>query len=1101
MSRTRENATTNATALTTDTFIPSIEFNGRASPPAIRPTRSRRYYRIVYRGVVSLLTEPAERSERSGVYVSYGEIVSTGADEIKVVMPSSGAGGGITTAIAIRVDEVRTGGYAIDADRQSFRGHPPPPPPQQQQNGSHHNTGRDTPRRSNVTDVGVGNTIGSSDGFGASPSVCGSTFSALTASDYVSLGHHSPARSSKSKSGNNDDDDAADEDDRSDGTSAATENKHGYLFLSRPSVSMPIAVGLSGPPPICQPGPFLYKVVSSTPLPVISGPCADAPRTGQAVVMPGTLHQISHRMHYNEADADADTSTADEVMYLRLAHRRGWLADRRSGEGTSRIGMAEVVSADQSGTVVDGHSVSGGSVSSYLSTSLGSVTAAPRRRRRPPLRKRKGHRAAAQDPSLLSKPRINGIDPSSPQNQNGTFDYGYDCEGLGSSFEQDSKKLYPGTPVRRVAPAVAAAASPVSVLSDEEKSRLQHNLSASSSFLDRSDRYTVAHALSESTDYSAINNSPLEPSFFLMKATAPNGLKILDAPQFQVNNLIHGQGHRSVGATKQNKGGRPDGGFHTMAGSFANDPSILRTDSTDSASKTRIIPRGKLFEASKRLEVSGLTYTPGAGLIKLADNSGWAMAPNKEELDAQYRTFRGGRAGIEEGEATQAFKEVGNAIIDLRSTNSNMQRPRVWLRIIHRGGVLVSCPPPPDLADADLRSNATGSSPHSSTAGSSLNVSNVDTSSDVATSSIASSFLDAMFRTPRKPPSGVQPNDSGIASERSRRRLSRRTAQTGKVATHFDAIIPCGLCIEVEPWERDPTSQNQPSFARLRGGQGWIPRHMNGQVFTRTVDPPSIRNGSIWFRVKSKRGIKVRHGPSRRASSIKNEGEEYFRFECGEFLRASEVHTMRSDDDDVATNADGQGVNSPYHGFECFAKLYRNSHVRAVDTEGIDYRPLNSLAAPGEWVQVYGNGRVYLEECADQPKIERHRQCWRYNAVNDVGIHVRKGPSYLSEMTGMVLRAGENALINERVTPHGETGAWLRLKDGSGWVHEKGETGESVMIAQSLRSRSGGRPAKIRLGEDRQANEAAYNTIIARLFHEHDEGSEVGLHRQQRQYR
>ena len=748
-SRTRKNVT-NATALTTDTCIPSIEFNGRASP-AIRPTRSRRYYRIAYRGVVSLLSEPDERSERSGVYVSYGEIVGTGAEEIKVVVPSSGAGGGITTAIAIRVDEVRTGGYAIDADRQSSCGQPPPPPPpqQQQQNGSRHNTGRDTPRRSNVTDVGGGNTVGSSDGIGASPSVCGSTFSALTASDYVSLGHHSPGRSSKSKSGNNDDGDAVDEDDGSDGTSVTMENQHGYLFLSRPSVSMPIAVGLSGPPPLCQPGPFLYKVVSSTPLPVISGPCADAPRTGQAVVMPGTVHQISLRMHYNEAGADADT--ADEVMYLRLAHRRGWLADRRSGEGTSRIVVAEVVSTDQSGTVVDGHSVSGGSVSSYLSTSLGSVTAAPRRRRRPPLRKRKGLRAAAQDPSLLSKPRINGTDPSSPQNQNRTFDYGFDCEGLGSSFEQDSKQLYPGTPVRRVAPAIVAAASPVSVLSDEEKSKLQHNLSASSSFLDRSDRYTVAHALSESTDYSAINNSPLEPSFFLMKATAPNGLKILDAPQFQVNNLIHGQGHKSAGATRNNKGGRLDGGFHTMAGSFANDPSILRTASTDSASKTRIIPRGKMFEASKRLEVSGLTYTPGAGLIKLADNSGWAMVPNKEELDAQYRNFRGGRAGIEEGEATQAFKEVGNAIIDLHSTNSNMERPLVWLRIIHRGGVLISCPPPPDLADADLRSSATGSSPHSSTAGSSLNVSNVETSSDVATSSIASSFLDAMFRTPRKP--------------------------------------------------------------------------------------------------------------------------------------------------------------------------------------------------------------------------------------------------------------------------------------------------------------------------------------------------------------
>ena len=144
-------------------------------------------------------------------------------------------------------------------------------------------------------------------------------------------------------------------------------------------------------------------------------------------------------------------------------------------------------------------------------------------------------------------------------------------------------------------------------------------------------------------------------------------------------------------------------------------------------------------------------------------------------------------------------------------------------------------------------------------------------------------------------------------------------------------------------------------------------------------------------------------------------------------------------------------------------------------------------------MQVYGSGRVYVEECSDPPRIERHRQCWRYDAVNDGGIHVRKGPSYLSEMTDKVIRAGESILINERVIPHGETGAWLRLKDGSGWVHEKGEGGESVLIAYSLRNRTAGRSTRLRSsrrieagarGDDRKANEAAYNSIIARLFHE-----------------
>ena len=208
---------------------------------------------------------------------------------------------------------------------------------------------------------------------------------------------------------------------------------------------------------------------------------------------------------------------------------------------------------------------------------------------------------------------------------------------------------------------------------------------------------------------------------------------------------------------------------------------------------------------------------------------------------------------------------------------------------------------------------------------------------------------------------------------------------------------------------------------------------------------------------------------------------------------------MRSEEDALTTDNGTQGPEQTKT-YECFAKLYRNSHARAANADGIDYRSLNSLAAPGEWVQIYGSGRVYLEECSDPPRIERHRECWRYDAVNDSGIHVRKGPSYLSEMAGKVIRAGESIMINERVIPHGESGAWLRLKDGTGWVHEKGEGGISVLIAHSLRNRTAGRSTRLRSsrrvaagGDDRQANEAAYNSIIARLFHETtDEGEREG---------
>lgn len=1074
------------------------------------PNPNMRYYRITYRGVVSLLSEPDERSKRSGVYVSYGEIVATSGDAIVI----GGHGDGDDDeVVAIQVDDVLTGGYAIDADRPTSNTIAPGANVNQLvSKPNHHPTGRDTPRRSNVTDFGTVHVPGdgrriistgadTGEGSGAvesSPSVCGSTYSALTASDYVSLG------GSLTKAPSRDDEDSCSTSnlDNSAQMEANAPRHHGYLLLSRPPVPTPIAVELLGPPPQCQPGPFLYKVVSSTPLPIIAGPCDDAPRTGQAVVMPGTVHQISLRMRINSESNDKETEAEDKVAYLRLGHRRGWLADQRSGDGGGRVVMAEVIGFDHaqpSGATSPGNSVCGGSVASYCTTSLGSVSTAPsRRRRRPPLRKRKA-RTAAHDIALSSsKPDINGTTQNEAvltQNQNDTFDYGFDCDGLGVSttFDQDSQHLSPQSSAWRMNPAIGTASSPRSLLSDEDKLNVRQNLSLSSSFLDQNDRHTVAQSMSE----AALHSYQAEPSIFLMKASAPNGLKILDAPHFQVNNLIHGQSQNpsTRGSSKA------DGGFHTMAGGFGNGSGIQRTESSDSTRRTRILPRGKLFEATGRLEVSGL-YSPGAGLIKLADNSGWAIVPDRTELDAQYRTFRGGKAGIEEGEASQAFKEVGNAITGIPSSQQGAGAG-IWLRIVHRGGVLVSCQPHPDSVDPEVRSIATSSSPHSSIAGSSLNTSHVEASSDVGASSMASSFLDAMFRTPRttrKPlqgngPAAIPRNDSGIISEKSKGRPPQNVS-----FAPIDAILPCGLCVEVEPWEQ--ISKDQPSFARLRGGQGWIPRHMNGQKYVHVVDPPSIRHGSFWFRVKSRRGIKVRHGPSRRATSIKNEDEEYFRFECGEFLRASEICTMRSEEDMAASEIMQGSDSEQTKTHECFAKLYRNSHTRAASAEGIDYRSLNSLAAPGEWVQVYGSGRVYVEECSDPPRIERHRQCWRYDAVNDGGIHVRKGPSYLSEMTDKVIRAGESILINERVISHGETGAWLRLKDGTGWVHEKGEGGESVLIAYSLRNRTAGRSTRSRLrstrrieagarGDDRQTNEAAYNSIIARLFHETEDDNEA----------
>ena len=273
-------------------------------------------------------------------------------------------------------------------------------------------------------------------------------------------------------------------------------------------------------------------------------------------------------------------------------------------------------------------------------------------------------------------------------------------------------------------------------------------------------------------------------------------------------------------------------------------------------------------------------------------------------------------------------------------------------------------------------------------------------------------------------------------------------------------------------------------FARLKGGQGWLPLFISGKpsciVCPRSNNPES-RNGSFWFRVQAKRGIKVRLGPSKRAPSIKSSDGVYFRFECGEFLRASEVMTVFRED------SHGRTVS------ESFAKLYRNRHVRlaATGSKGqSDFRHLASLTSQAEWVQVHDDSQneLYLKECSTGPRIERHRQGWRYKIVTHAGIPVKKGPSFEAEDSGLYAEEGESVVVIERVTSPDENGVtWLRMKEGKGWLHDvERDSGEALLVPHTLRNRTqatNGRPTKPRRPSSDKNQQIAYNTIIARLFH------------------
>jgi len=544
------------------------------------------------------------------------------------------------------------------------------------------------------------------------------------------------------------------------------------------------------------------------------------------------------------------------------------------------------------------------------------------------------------------------------------------------------------------------------------------------------------------------------PSVFLMRVNAPKGLKILDAPHFQVSSLIRGQ---TRAASPLVRGSAIPKQPSTAMFSHTN-PSVrsVRNPAVFDGKK-RILPRGALFEASTGMDASA-GYSQGAGLIKLGDNSGWAVVPHQEDLDKQYRTFQGGAKSTETGNSiARAYEEVGNAIQDESSlSESQHRRPsnegattKIWLRVASRSGILVSCTPPPSMNDP---SNV------------SPTLSKAD-SSDVA-SSVASAFLDGMFRTPKK----IE-QDRGIDTGRE---TSLQTMKSGNDPKQMPHVIQCGMCIQIDRFVGNP------DYVRLSGGQGWIPRQVNGRDCTVTGQRPETRYGSFWFRVEPQRGVKVRLGPSRKATSIKSETGLYFRFECGEYLRACEVMTV----------CDENGAS------ESFAKLYRNRHAELLRYDNKEHRLLASLTSTAEWVQIHSADQtVYLEECVSPPHIQRHKKGWRYNAVADAGVEVRKGPSFDSEVTGLVLLGGESVMVNERVTGPSERITWLRLSDSQGWVHDTGQDGDVTMIAHSLEHRKVGllsQTCRPQNGGGAGEEEVAYNTIIARLFHgEGDEMEEI----------
>jgi hypothetical protein len=470
--------------------------------------------------------------------------------------------------------------------------------------------------------------------------------------------------------------------------------------------------------------------------------------------------------------------------------------------------------------------------------------------------------------------------------------------------------------------------------------------------------------------------------------------------------------------------------------------------------RIRFLGRGQFFEASKRMESTDAAslYTNGQGLVKLADGSGWVIIPHHQDLVSQYENDQGGSTDPHE---IVAFEEVGDATIQKHSRTLNHltpdrknfrqnDHPVSWLRIIVPSGVKVLLPPAKFISHLNKQQSNTTPRAYTSPGEETISVKPSSSSQDSEVASVvSSSFFDSVWSrvTPTKKVTSTSSSATTVIAANKQfkqQQPSVPSSQPRNLVQPIFPIVPCGMVIPVEYSESAASDASERCFVRLFSNQGWIPRRVVGTTCAIEVDPPDVRFGSFWFRVQSKSGIVVRHGPSSQAPAITSDIHS-FRFECGEFLRASEVITVFPKKNDL--------INESNANVECFARLYRKNQSLGADLSGQNTMSrcasIQFLTSPGEWVAVHNADELFLEECSTPPSVERKRDGWRCSAIQNVLI--RSGPSFNADTTGIVIRADDEFLVSEKVRASGDRIVWFRLKNDEGWVHSDTENGDAVV--------------------------------------------------------
>ena len=772
------------------------------------------------------------------------------------------------------------------------------------------------------------------------------------------------------------------------------ENKFGQVIAESITPSKPGKVG-----PSYETGSFVYRVRASSPVRVLSGPDINAPSM-KCALLPGTMHNVSFRVSLpvlDQNDSDdilVDDADAGEVKFLRLAHRKGWVADRKIGAVGDDFKRLRV---------------------SYLMEDI-------------------------SEEQNLNNTSLSLMSPSGSVNMS----HSLDCSSLNLSVSASSVTTPPNANSKRHRRSKRRCRETQNI-----STMLHDNRRPGDSF----DTESSATGFGSGTVVSTTTDSFMNKKFgsrievfYLNRVLAPRGLKILDAPHFQVSELIHTPTEQNKIRTQSPAGISPFARTNATIGSSSVDSSPSSFGALKKGQRIRFLARGQCFEASSRMESTDAAslYTSGQGLVKLADGSGWVIIPHHQDLVTQYETFKGSSVDSHE---ILAFEELGEATINKLSLPSDrfnspdkshtsttkLKNQRLhWLRIVSTNGVKVLLPP----AEMVQRFNNEQSNNTPPKFPTSIKHSPSSHDSEVA-SVVSSSFFDSVWN--KVTPSKQKGSASSIATttNASNKQFGHQQFAYANQPRNLPlppvAVIACGMVVPIESYNGAASGSAERNFVRLFNGQGWIPQRVVGTVCACEVGAPEARFGSFWFRVQSHIGIDVRHGPSCEAPFITSDCGHSFRFECGEFLRASEVLT-------IFQKASNDKSDSKV---ECFARLYRKNQgfiADASDETNISrYSSIQYLTSPGEWVMVHSSDELFLEECSTPPSVERNREGWRCSTITDVSI--RTGPSYQADATGKVIRADEEFFVTEKVRSGDDDVIWFRLKNDEGWVHSSTEGG------------------------------------------------------------